>query len=204
MCHETHLAKNPCLSCIDARIRLLLCRQGEEQSTGDHAREFKARAEALKMVDGSPGISSDGVLFQTVKEHHQQTTGVANATNDDASTWSGEHVLAVLAIKNACNTRYSNLKAHLQNQYNKGADEYPTNVDRAFKMLQNYVPPRSPRPTVKVIKKTPEVETEVGLAQVEDEGGEDLVPSKDGKVHEGIEWRYCKKIGHYKSSCPKL
>ena len=84
------------------------------------------------------------------------------------STWSRDYVLVVLVIRNLCNQRFSTLKRHLQNQYNKGVDEYPTTIDYAFRILQNYILPKVHQPIVRVIKKktTPSetADIEVSLA----------------------------------------
>ena len=151
--YEYQVKKNPCLSAINVRIKLYLYHQAEDQSLLSYFREFKAQAEVVKIIDGSIRIRRDGGLYELDEDLFVEMTGNKFAQDDEIEYWNNDYVLSVLVIQNACNKRYLGLKQDLQNQYNKGIDQYPMTMNRAFKMLEHYMPPRIPKANIKIFKK---------------------------------------------------
>ena len=94
-------------------------------------RELKARKEVYETIAGLPGIRPEGVLLPKIewrcsKETHNSKPIFEEELeewNSEAVKWSSEHCMAVLVIRDSCNTRYGSLKAHLQNQHDLGKDE---------------------------------------------------------------------------------
>ncbi len=107
-------------------------------------------------------------------------------------------MLAIGALCRADKNMYSHILHDMRNQYQLGNDCYPSNLTKAFDLLQNYHGPLS--------KESNQKSSSVGLqfAQQHDKVSHKLIPGSNGKIFERITCSHCKQLGHYKDFCPDL
>jgi hypothetical protein len=101
-------------------------------------------------------------------------------------------MLAIGALCRADKNMYSHILHDMCNQYQLGNDCYPSNLTKAFDLLQNYHGPPS--------RDTNKASSSVGLqqfAQQHDKASPKIVPRSNGKIYERITCSHCKQLGHY-------
>ena len=83
----------------------------------------------------------------------------------------------------------------MANNYAKGDNKYPENLEKAVEMLANYRAPVAFNKNKYNKTRENEVKRErVGFVQA--------TPGRDGSMHSHITCNKCKKKGHYANQCP--
>ena len=132
------------MTVIDSRLKLLTCRQDDNQSMSDYYKEFKSRAEVTAVVDGEQGVGREGAMFGGIGEECCKVNQVdkPDNPNDDwrqkVDAFSHNQLLAMLFIRNSSGRRYGSLKAKLRNSCVHGNNNYPATLTKSYKLLQNY------------------------------------------------------------------
>ena len=132
---------------VQSMRRLFLHIQGESESVADYIRHFKGLWNTAEAFGASPGLHM-GHLASWMQQADwiADPANLTNAESERARMESQEAIAASLLVGGANRAKFGELKRSLANEYLKGNDNYPTTMEDARNLLENYEPERKPNP----------------------------------------------------------
>ena len=121
-----------------ANKRFYNFKQGQDESCTEYYNKFNNLVSVVESYGGTFGY--EDVLMQNDDEY----SGLSDndkADNDNiakAQERNKEKFLGYCLVAKSDQKRYGTLKVELENDFNKGVNNYPTTVNRALRMLVNY------------------------------------------------------------------
>ena len=113
-----------------------------------------------------------------------------------------ERILAVIMIDQSCNERFGDFKRSRTEDAHLGRTDFPPNRTRAAIALDNHSNAvLKPNPTIGNNKREDET-TPSSFAQFPGKDGKECVKGIDGAIWPNVKCHFCKKFGHFKTSCP--
>lgn len=107
-------------------------RQARHEETAKYYKRSTAVTEDLEHVGVMFGAMFQGIADDILKKHYRNTrTAATDAQATGTELKSGESVLAITFLMQACPVRYSEVARKLENDFLKGMDHYPANVTAA-------------------------------------------------------------------------
>jgi hypothetical protein len=190
--------KDKFMSLLDARTSLMNCKQDIGQTNDVYKAILRGWADTIEYHGGS--VAEDFTLIP-----EKDANGVKRS-EVERKDLARDRTLSLLFIRGADPTRYGTLIAELSNWYAMGVDKYPSDLEVAYTLLQNYTTPANA--VEKVSKKpapvAPSPAPEVSALTFAQRAAAVKVPGSDGVTHENITCFTCQSIGHYASVCPGL
>ena len=119
----------------DAKTRLYLYKQKEDESLADHVQNFKDLVATIEHYGGDIFYDKQLAQYETDqdKERGQKTLTAVQYK---------ERVInknkAICLLKTACSKRYGRLMQNIRDQYSFKIDVYPTNITDAYELLSSY------------------------------------------------------------------
>ena len=187
---------NKVCTLLKAMTSMCTIRQGQNESNDSFRKRIEAVVLTVSLVGG------DFMLYSTsVTVAKDPMDPKKEEINEDL-----ERLKAMLMILRADFNRYGDLQDSLFDGMHKGRDEFPTTVVQAYDLLQRvsndvynnsyHQQKNNKRFTFRKNKQS----TNLSFAQ---KGKTcELIPGKDGKVHEDIQCHNCHQMGHYSNQCP--
>ena len=196
------------ISLLDARTRLMNCRQQQGQSADQYLEVLRGWAETIEY---HKGIVAEN--YELVPDTDDKGNKL---TVSERTTISRERTLAILYIRGADPTRYGTLITELANMYAMGKNEYPVNLSSALSLLVTYKTPTNARerhpqsyPTQPAagatntpVTSAPPPAPETSALTFAQRAALPKIAGSDGVTHDGITCYACQSIGHYSNSCP--
>ena len=130
--------RNGYLAIMDAHQNFLNCKQTQEQTTEEYLENLTLWADTIEYHGGT-----------FVENYHLAGAHNANGTphtEDERKSAARDETLAMALIRGADPSRFGTLIAELSNQYARGRNEYPTDLNSAYSLLVNYRTPANTRP----------------------------------------------------------
>ena len=111
----------------------------------DYVRHFKGLWSTAEAFGASPGLHM-GHLTSWLQEADwvADPANPTDAESERAKNESSEAIAASLLVGGANRGKFGGLKRDLANDYLKGTDNYPTTIEDARNLLQNYEPAQRP------------------------------------------------------------
>ena len=191
----------------DAKTRLFLYKQKEDESLADHVRNFKDLVGTIEHYGGDVFYDKQLAQHETDqdKEHGRKTLTAIQYK---------ERVIdknkAIRLLKTACQKRYGRLMQNIRDQYSFKIDVYPNNITDAYKLLSSYhnsIPSSKKNDNSNSTKQNNNKGTDkknndtsdVGMSYLQDGG----IPGTDGRFISHITCYRCGRKGHYADNCPE-
>ena len=195
-------------SLVQAKKRVLLFYQLETMSNDKYVEQFKARVLVVETYGGSfsqePVLLRDelaeaGVVPAAVPPADQDLLIAATAVEMEAAKKIvRSKVLAAMFLNGASSKRFKMLTDDIANQFTFGQDNYPTTLEDAVRLLNNYRGSGA-------IYQAPRYDDEEAEELAFMERGDDDDDGRDAAAErkKTRNCHYCDKIGHYKHECKK-
>ena len=181
-------------------------KQGQDETNDDYHKNFLNMVSVIESYGGL--IGQEDILLSCDDDY--DALGTQEKKSDDnikaAKERNKERMLAYAFIAKSDNKRYKDFKVELENDFNKGNDNYPHTINRALRMLTNIR-------TEKPVKKEQETNN-VTFAQ---HGGGRNNNNNNGNTngnsnnsgfdtswHKDATCHHCGEKGHIKPNCPQL
>jgi len=194
-CHYGTLNRHPALSALVARLKFYLHRQRKGQPVQDYIRELTTLHEVLLGIDRGQGVGSDSANYEAIELMFNRKYGIRPeelelmAEYEQAlKKFNDDVMFAIVALRGALPAHYKSLKAELQNQYNLGNNQYPTDIATVNRILQNYVTTKGANSSDK--SKDADLE---GVSFFQPEPAQ--VKGTDGKLHVNVKCFQCHRKG---------
>jgi hypothetical protein len=142
-------------------------------------------------------ISDDPTLIAYEKDIGTKNN-ISGVTNKENAHRVHNKMLTIGALHRADKNMYSHILHDMHNQFQLGTACYPSNLTKAFDLLQNYHGP----PSRNANKTSSSISLQ--FAQQHDKVSPKVVPGNNGKVYEHIIFSHCKQLRYYKDFCPDL
>ena len=130
--------RNGYLAIMDAHQNFLTCKQTTEQTTEEYLENLTLWADTIEYHGGT-----------FVENYHlagTHNTDGSPRTEDERRSAARDETLAMALIRGADPSRFGTLIAELSNQFARGRNEYPTDLNSAYSLLVNYRTPTNTRP----------------------------------------------------------
>jgi hypothetical protein len=194
------------IDAIDTAItKFFGAQQGATESLSMFHQRFRTLANIVTQHAGSDFFCHDGALRFALN-----AAGVAKDIDPTSKPYAaclsaGRNMsIAMRFLKATDKARYGTLVTDITNQYARGLDGYPKDLNQALTLLTQYVPPtnnssrsyqndRSQRSGGSPPGTTPDS----ALTFVQSDTNPDLVPNTDGRTFQHATCRTCGKRGHY-------
>ena len=121
----------------EAEESLVSFRQGDNMSNNTFLDKFKGLVERYEYHGGEPGMQQARINAQ-LEDIMADINNPTDVEVAEAKATAREEYLAVLFIRKSDPKRYGQLVLELENNHTRGADQYPTTMERAYDMLVNY------------------------------------------------------------------
>ena len=109
-----------------------------------------------------------------------------------------EKIISMAIIKRSCTKRYKTLKVDLQNSFLKGRDDYPTTIEDALHLLNNYKCEKTTESNARSRSAATSFMQMTGGANIEIK----FLKGTNGSFFPEVICRRCGMRGHYQSRCP--
>lgn len=187
---------------------MLNCKQQQGQTVDTYLETLKGWADTIEFHGGSVGEN-----YELIEE--KDKNGIKRSVADRQKI-SRDRTLAAIFTRNLDPTRYGTLIAELANNYARGRDEYPTDLEAAHSMVVNYRTPANARERQATQTQShsvtpPPVQQGVSTTMKTPEGSAmtfaqraaaPKVPGTDGITHNTITCFLCQSVGHSSTDCP--
>ena len=203
ICYKFEDQKYVPLALDNAKHALFNLQQGS-MSCSDYLERFCNLIDVVTTYKGQlydPGVLM--MVFNTSSFDKRAGFGaLTDAEKKQLCEKALELQLAMMFITQADKHRYGKLQEELQNNYTRGNDDYPSDLVKAYHMLNEY---QHWMPT-----KKQDIDTNsVAFAQAEEEkkkkqngGGGNNGGSNNTNWHKTVTCHHCGKKGHIKPNCP--
>lgn len=188
--------KNTYLSLDDAKTAFYTRRQGAEESPSDYMTKFQDSVQVIEHYGGTIGIDKALITEELQRDGAAVNPLKPDATELAAATLAAKKkIYAIAYLKRADKIRYGLLLTELENNYTRGTDQYPVNLNDAHYLLVNYKKPfvaRTDRFNANPRAPTTTQDQELSFAQ---QRGADPPPI------ETVQCYNCQNLGHYANNC---
>ena len=187
---------NKYLSLLKAITTMVNIRQGQNESNDSFRKRIDSVAMTVTLIGGDKMLYSGEIA---------NVNDPDKPTKDELKT-EVQRIKAMLMIIRSDYIRYGDLQESLLEGMHKGRDEFPKTVVDAYDLLQRisnniYQSPAANQTKQKrFLFRRNKQSTNLSFTQ---KGKTcELVPGRDGKVHDDIECHNCHQMGHYTNQCP--
>ena len=183
-----------------AIVKFFSAQQGTTESLSMFHQRFRTLANIVTQHAGTDFFCHQGAL-QLAMTNAGVPADISTASESyTACLRAGRNMsIAMRFIKAADKARYGTLVADITNQYARGLDGYPKDLNQAFTLLTQYVPPTNNARSRQYQHRgggDPEA-TDSALTFVQSDADPDLVPNVDGRTFANATCKTCGKKGHY-------
>ena len=126
--HQFNTEEYIYFSLTEAREAYMNCRQAPGQSDADYYAVFNTVVDVLEYFEAN--VAENDKLVLDTKEKAYSAT--------ERRSISRDRTLAAVFLKHSDPMRYSGLLADLKNQYGRGVDQYPKDLNSAYRLLVNF------------------------------------------------------------------
>jgi hypothetical protein len=139
--HRCEGTRHVCISLDDAWSNNYGCRQGHKQTLHEYLTDLQGLVQVLAHYGaalGAEGPYQDSAKAQVRKDN----PGLSRAEYDKRAVAAAKKKsVAIGFLKRADRKRYGGLWSNLEKQYNRGTDDYPSDLTGTYNLLLNYKPP---------------------------------------------------------------
>ena len=173
--------------------RVVNIHQLENENLASYAQRFKNTVDLFETKFGKLNMDKSCETDPKFK--------TADATEQsEMKKGSYDAFLALAFMNGSTSQKAKELRKKLNNEYNKGINNYPDTIDKAHHLIHHHVlegPPQQPNK-----KKQPSDDRGSQGAVFTTAQLQGLVAGQDGKVHPKVTCYKCNKKGHFKTQCP--
>lgn len=132
--------RNPYLALDDAKTKIYKYYQKENDTNVSHFNTFRALVEVIEHHGGN--IGNDDALVNIEIKNIRPHDDISTVGGDQLALFravSRSNALAIGFVKRSDRARYGELIDDLENQYSRGADQYPVDLPKALNTIDCYV-----------------------------------------------------------------